>query len=431
MIHCKPIIMLDACHIKNSFSGCVFAASSVDGEGAIVNIAFGLASVENLENWEWFLLHLKRAIPFLSEHRLCAISDRAKGLIQAVSCQFPNWEHCFCVKHIEGNIQNSNRYPPDLKEALWKAARTLSRTVFATAMAQIEKDHPRVHEYLNAIDRTTWTTCYAQVPKFNQTTSNVAESFNSWIGSERFRPHLHIMMGISRKMMKLFHRKNLEYSVSLSNAAVYTSTTMTKLSENIDAGRALEVIPSSTTVFLVKSLNSEAEEHKVNLEEKTCTCLYFQQRQFPCRHATAAIRECGDLSIHDFVHQCYKLQSLRTLYERAIEPVLQNELQSNHVKPPVVKKQPGRPRKHRFRSRGERGPGKRCSNCGIVGHHNKRTCERRQRDALGRQLENETQAQNVDLPVDLPVLRHGESQGTILTFEEAFPIQLENDSMSI
>lgn len=39
----------------------------------------------------------------------------------------------------------------------------------------------------------------------------------------------------------------------------------------------------------------------------------------------------------------------------------------------------GRPK--RLRSRNIRGPGRKCSNCGIVAHHNARTCERRRQTA--------------------------------------------------
>jgi zinc finger SWIM domain-containing protein 3 len=311
MRHCKPIIMLDACHIKNSYLGVVIAASTVDGEGAIVNVAFALAPIENQDHWNWFLAQLKHAIPYLREQYLAAISDRAKGLINAVHQQFPNWEHCFCVHHIQENIKSSHPFPDDLHRALWSAASTLSEQEFVLSMEHIEKYHPGVFEYLNGINRRTWTTCYARVPKFQHTTSNVAESFNSWIGNERFRPHLHIIMGISRKVMQLFHEKRMQYFPSAVTTAVYGPTIQAKLTQAIDAGRSLQLLPSSTSVYLVKSNRSDAEEHRVDLQDKTCTCLYFQQQKCPCMHAARAIRDCRDRSIHDFVHESYKLHSLR------------------------------------------------------------------------------------------------------------------------
>jgi MULE transposase domain/SWIM zinc finger len=341
MNHCKPILMLDACHIKNSYGGVVIAVSTVDGEGAIVNVAFGLASIENQENWNWFLAELKKSIPLLNEGRFTAISDRAKGLINAVQQQFPNWEHCFCVHHLQENIKSRHPYPEELRDALWTAASTLSEIEFRYSMVMIERNYPCVYEYLSAIDWTTWTMCYARVPKFKQTTSNVAESFNSWIGSERFRPHLHIIVGISQKIMKLFHDRKALFSQMGSNDAVYGPAVQGKLTRNIDAGRGLHLIPSSEYIYLVKGNSSNLEEHRVDLQEKTCTCLYFQQRQFPCKHAARAILEQRDQCIHDFVHDSYKLHSLRSLYEHAIEPILVRELETNHVKPPMMKNNQG------------------------------------------------------------------------------------------
>jgi hypothetical protein len=61
-------------------------------------------------------------------------------------------------------------------------------------------------------------------------------------------------------------------------------------------------------------------------------------------------------------------------------------------------------RQKRLRSRNIRGPGRKCSNCGIIAHHNARTCERRQQASL------------------LPTLQHPE-----VLLEEL----LEDDSLSL
>ena len=44
---CRPMIIADACHIKNNFGGVIMAASAHDGDDHIVPLAIGLFSIEN------------------------------------------------------------------------------------------------------------------------------------------------------------------------------------------------------------------------------------------------------------------------------------------------------------------------------------------------------------------------------------------------
>jgi hypothetical protein len=67
-----------------------------------------------------------------------------------------------------------------------------------------------------------------------------------------------------------------------------------------------------------------------------------------------------------------------------------------------------------MRSRGERGPGIKCSYCGEIGHHNARTCPRRQ--ALQRQEE-----ENIELTVLPPQVPE----------QDATQFNMHNDSVSI
>jgi MULE transposase domain/MuDR family transposase len=166
MYYCKPILMLDACHIKNSYSSVVLAACSINGEGNIVNIAFGLAAIENQENWDWFLSQMRAAIPYLLQDRFCCISDQVKGLIYGVNRNFPNWEHCFCVKHIKTNIKKDHRYPIDLHKKLWTAAGTYQMDEFMKCTKYIEWHPSPVYEYLSRIDPFSWTMVHARAPKF-------------------------------------------------------------------------------------------------------------------------------------------------------------------------------------------------------------------------------------------------------------------------
>ena len=64
---------------------------------------------ENKDGWVWFLTALRACIPLLdAEHPkegvayklFTFISDRQKGLIEAMKEVFPSNHHCFCAVHI-------------------------------------------------------------------------------------------------------------------------------------------------------------------------------------------------------------------------------------------------------------------------------------------------------------------------------------------
>ena len=65
-----------------------------------------------------------------------------------------------------------------------------------------------------------------------------------------------------------------------------------------------------------------------DLWEKLCTtCLNFQDRDFPYKHACAAHREYH-LNAEDYVRIAYKLETYRKTYEKALTPFVLEGLPS-------------------------------------------------------------------------------------------------------
>ncbi len=62
-IHSRPMIIADACHIKNKFGGVIMAASAHDGDGHIVLLAIAVFSIENEINWHRFFSKRLQSIP--------------------------------------------------------------------------------------------------------------------------------------------------------------------------------------------------------------------------------------------------------------------------------------------------------------------------------------------------------------------------------
>ncbi|KAH6583813.1 hypothetical protein BASA60_001249 [Batrachochytrium salamandrivorans] len=54
--NCRPMVILDACHLRSKYGGVVMSAVSHDGEGSIVPLAVAIASIENKDNWVFFFV---------------------------------------------------------------------------------------------------------------------------------------------------------------------------------------------------------------------------------------------------------------------------------------------------------------------------------------------------------------------------------------
>lgn len=52
---CRPIICLDACHLKGEYGGQLLCAVGTDGNDDMFPIAYAAAEAENKSSWEWFI----------------------------------------------------------------------------------------------------------------------------------------------------------------------------------------------------------------------------------------------------------------------------------------------------------------------------------------------------------------------------------------
>ena len=102
-VSCRPLLGIDETSIKNKYQGILFTAMATDAEGHLFPLTFGVADIEDKDNWVWFLGKLRGV---LEQHTLAQISkqfgitilsDHQKGLIQAVGQHFPLAAHGYCL----------------------------------------------------------------------------------------------------------------------------------------------------------------------------------------------------------------------------------------------------------------------------------------------------------------------------------------------
>ncbi|KAL3675654.1 hypothetical protein R1sor_025602 [Riccia sorocarpa] len=102
----RPHVGLDACHSKNQrYPSFIMLATCLDGNNNISIIAYAIVDRENEENWVWFLVHLRGAVAGIDSPEIQYVSDRCKGIINAVRNIFPGASHVHCTIHLQRNVK--------------------------------------------------------------------------------------------------------------------------------------------------------------------------------------------------------------------------------------------------------------------------------------------------------------------------------------
>ncbi|XP_075097789.1 uncharacterized protein LOC142175116 [Nicotiana tabacum] len=93
--HCRPIVVVDGSHLKSYYTGTFVSASTLDGAGHILPLAYGVIDSENDAAWTWFFEQFK--IAYGVRENMCIVSDRNESIIKSVSRVYPDLPHCACI----------------------------------------------------------------------------------------------------------------------------------------------------------------------------------------------------------------------------------------------------------------------------------------------------------------------------------------------
>ncbi|XP_037462613.1 uncharacterized protein LOC119334044 [Triticum dicoccoides] len=210
LLACRPIICIDGCHIKNKYGGVMLTAVGVDPNDCIFPIAIAIVEVEDTVTWKWFLNTLKEDLNIQNTAPWTLMSDRQKGLINAVNAMFPDAQHRFCVRHLHQNF--AKNWKGDVfKNKLWQIARATHEADWKKYMQEMKELDQGAYEYLDAIDPRQWCKAYFhELPKCDLLLNNSCEVFNKYILDAREMPIVTCLKKIKDQLMTRFYSKNLE-----------------------------------------------------------------------------------------------------------------------------------------------------------------------------------------------------------------------------
>ncbi|KAH1249957.1 hypothetical protein GmHk_05G013223 [Glycine max] len=137
--YCKPIIQVDGTHLYGKYRGTLLMATSQDGNGGVLPLAFVVVEGETLTVWSWFLAHLCEHVT--DKNGICLIYDRHASIKSVVANEALGWQpphgyHVYCVRHIASNF-NRKFNNAKQKEMMKKLAYTPCKHVFLSKFRKI------------------------------------------------------------------------------------------------------------------------------------------------------------------------------------------------------------------------------------------------------------------------------------------------------
>ncbi|KAM3295464.1 hypothetical protein ACQJBY_038010 [Aegilops geniculata] len=312
---CRPFIGLDGCFIKLTSGAQILAATGRDANNNMYPIAFGVVGVEDTPNWSWFLTQLKYALGGTEEGKFgkyTFMSDRQKGLLNAVTTVFPNCPHRYCLRHIYANFQRAGFRGEDLKKCMDAAAYAYTEHDFQLGMESMKAECKEAWKWMSRIPPKAWsrhamdTNC-----KTDLVVNNLSEVFNKYILDVRNKPIVTMINGIKDKLLVRYQQKREGGLVARWEIA---PTYVERLEVNKRYARDCKSLIVGLGLFQVSSGD---KTYSVDTNLKTCGCKKWDISGIPCNHACSAIYRSKQLP-EDHVNVFFK----KTMYLESYKPII-------------------------------------------------------------------------------------------------------------
>ncbi|XP_020081650.1 uncharacterized protein LOC109705325 [Ananas comosus] len=331
---------MDGTFLTGKFRGCLLTASCIVGNNCILPLVWAVVEGENRYSWHWFLEQLRDGVvgdrdSSRANTVLTIVSDRQKGLIDAVSDVFPDAAHGYCIYHLSTNLPHAPKNTPAWRR-FWAAARAYTVAEFNEHMEKMKELNPEQYKYVVKLPRHRWATHCFLGRRYSMLTSNCAETINSVIRHLKGLPITYLVEETRKKTACYFYqRKNNGENIT----SVVTPYAEKILGSSRETSRFYTLNPSTDVLFQVIAAD---RTDVVDLSKKTCSCKRWDIDGIPCNHAMAAI-SFRLRDPYDFVEDWFKTSTYRATYNDCVPPTRGKEqwpaIPSNVVlpRPPNVR----------------------------------------------------------------------------------------------
>ncbi|GJU39632.1 transposase, MuDR, MULE transposase domain protein [Tanacetum coccineum] len=319
--HLRPLLIIDAAHLKGQYKGTNLVAVGMDGNNQIVPIAFGICKGETGPCWSWWMSVLKECIG--DNPNLLFISDRHASIALAVRNEFPLAFHA---------VSEEFRSNMDILQTV-----------------QLDAYHK-----LMEVGPQRWSRAHCPLIRYNYMTSNSVESVNACSVLNRKLP-ITMLTETYREMLQKWYFERREVAANMKHEItdwVADKVHKRKLKSALWVVNGID--PNLYQVY------DGGHNREVNLMSRSCQCRKWQLSGIPCGHVIAVTRFLGLIDCVQFVADWFKKEKYQGTYAESIHFVgdmHEWELPS-HIHPAIPPRmdnpQPGRPKNtNRILSQGE------------------------------------------------------------------------------
>ncbi|GJU33170.1 hypothetical protein Tco_1176759 [Tanacetum coccineum] len=358
---CRRVIGLDGCFLKTLCKGELLSAVGRDGNNRIYPIAWAVVSVENKENWSWFIKCLIDDLGIDFGAGLTIISDQHKGLIEAAKEIIPLAEHRQCARHIYANFRkkfNGVVY----RNLFWKAAKATYPAKFERIMSEMKSVSMDAHKHLMERKPKSWSRAFFSTDKACDAVENgISECFNALIVEARRKPIINMLEDIRLMTMERMQKMGEKHEK-------WNDGICPNIRKKFEIIKDLHMlVPSGESKFEVRN---GYDGFRVDERMMTCSCRAWQLSGIPCQHGCASIYFLHK-DPEDYISDWYGKHMFVSAYSTYIEGMngMDQWPTTEYTKPlpPVVKKMLGRPPHKRKRDAGEKDDGNRTRSCPTKG----------------------------------------------------------------
>ncbi|KAJ3680031.1 hypothetical protein LUZ60_016309 [Juncus effusus] len=374
---CRPLLEIDKAQLKGKYLGSLLCASGVDADHAMYPLAFAVVDVESDENWMWFLSELRKLLGVNTDKMpiLTILSERSKGIVEAVGTHFPTAYHGFCLRYVSESFRDEFKNPK-LVNLFWNAVYALTPNEFDSKVAEmmeVQDVMPWFHQFPPGL----WAVAYFEGVRYGHFSLGITETLYNLALECHELPIVQMMEHIRHQLTSWFiDRRNL--SMSWDSALVPSAEKL--ISEAITDSRCYQVLRANKVEF---EIVSSERTNIVDIQTRYCSCRRWQIYGIPCAHSAAALISCGE-DVRLYAHECFTVRKYREAYLQGIFPVLDRSLwtetesegngKNNVLRPPKVKRPPGRPKMKVVKIESLKRPKRivQCGRCHLLGHSQKK-----------------------------------------------------------
>ncbi|XP_028788261.1 uncharacterized protein LOC114744241 [Neltuma alba] len=213
-----------------------------------------------------------------------------------------------------------------------------------------------LHDWvINQGDVNRWAMSKFSFKRWDNITTNIAESSNSWMVKERKH---NVAQMIHEHREKVARKMHASYMFMSKWRNCVGPKTEAKVLENVYFSRYMSYDNYGGGRLCV---HTSRGDQRVDLGLHQCSCLGWQMSGIPCCHACAAIKTVGG-NVYEYVEDYYKISAQEKIYGRSMVPVVtidmpnpndymfENLAEQTLFLPPNTSRPPGRPRTKRQES---------------------------------------------------------------------------------